>query len=187
MLPSNIRPLLRPMRIVLDVLAVFVLVQVVLCIPPSYEVRIGSLARSGTSRVIARCWECELVCRILHPSFPALGWSIAQEPLLVPALALRPPQLHHNCVAVPSVRWGFTAVGDIQRPLRFGPWSSMAVNRRFRDKSENHGAPGSNPGHSPAEAGDALRKEGGRGQPDDPYSPNVREGEFWEFHIQDPA
>src|SRR3712207_3168156 len=87
MLPSNIRRLLRPMRIVLGVLAVFVLMQVVLCIPPSYEVRIGSLARSGTSRVIARCWECELVCRILHPSFPALGWSIAQDLLLVPALA----------------------------------------------------------------------------------------------------
>jgi hypothetical protein len=87
MLLSNIRPLLWPMRIVLGVLAVFVLVQVALCIPPSYEVRIGSLARSGTSRVIAICWECELVCRILHPSFPALGWSIAQNLLLVPALA----------------------------------------------------------------------------------------------------
>jgi hypothetical protein len=103
MLLSNIRPLLWPMRIVLGVLAVFVLVQVALCIPPSYEVRIGSLARSGTSRVIAICWECELVCRILHPSFPALGWSIAQNLLLVPALALGPPQLHHICVAVHGV------------------------------------------------------------------------------------
>jgi hypothetical protein len=114
MLPSNIRPLLRPMRIVLGVLAVFVLVQVVLCIPPSYEVRIGSLARSGTPRVIARCWECELVCRILHPSFPALGWSIAQNLLLVPALALRPPQLHHICVAVHGVLWRFPAVDGLK-------------------------------------------------------------------------
>ncbi len=146
MLPSNIRPLLRPMRIVLGVLAVFVLVQVVLCIPPSYEVRIGSLARSGTSRVIARCWECELVCRILHPSFPALGWSIAQNLLLVPALALRPPQFHHNCVALYGVRWRLTAVGDLRKPLRFVPWRPMAVNRSTGDGPENHGVPGSNPG-----------------------------------------
>ena len=96
MLPSNIRTLLRPMRIVLGVLAVFVLVQVVLCIPPSYEVRIGSLARSGTSRVIARCWGCEKVGRTFHPAFLLLVWSIAHNLLLVPALAgstTIPPQL----------------------------------------------------------------------------------------------
>jgi hypothetical protein len=59
---------------------------------------------------------------------------------------IHPPQFHHNCVTVHGVRWRFTAVGDFQKPLRLGPWCSMAVNRRFRDRSENHGAPGSNPG-----------------------------------------
>jgi hypothetical protein len=49
-------------------------------------------------------------------------------------------------VAVPDVRWRLTAVDDLQKPLRFGPWRSMVVNRRFRDRSENHGVPGSNPG-----------------------------------------
>jgi hypothetical protein len=59
--------------------------------------------------------------------------------------ALRPPQLHHLCVAAHGVRWGLTAVGALQEPLRFGLWRSMEVNRRFRDRSENHGVPGSNP------------------------------------------
>jgi hypothetical protein len=35
---------------------------------------------------------------------------------------------------------------DFEKPLRFGLRRSMAVNGRFRDKSENHGVPGSNPG-----------------------------------------
>jgi hypothetical protein len=62
------------------------------------------------------------------------------------SLALGSPQLHHLCVAVHGVRWGLTAVGDLENALRFGPWGSMAVNRGFRDRSENHGVPGSNPG-----------------------------------------
>jgi hypothetical protein len=54
--------------------------------------------------------------------------------------------LHHICVAVRGVRWRSTAVGALQKPLRFGPWRSMAVNHAFRDRPENHGVPGSNPG-----------------------------------------
>jgi hypothetical protein len=62
------------------------------------------------------------------------------------ALALSSPQLHHICVEVYGAPWGSTAVGNLRIPLRYCPWRSMAVNRRFRDRSENHGAPGSNPG-----------------------------------------
>ena len=58
-----------------------------------------------------------------------------------------PPQFHHLCVEVYGAPWGSTAVGDFQKPLReYGPWRPMEVNRGFRDKSENHGVPGSNPG-----------------------------------------
>ena len=60
--------------------------------------------------------------------------------------ALGPPPLHHICVAVHGGLWRLTAVGDFQKPLRFGLWRPMAVKRRFADRSENHGAPGSNPG-----------------------------------------
>jgi hypothetical protein len=90
---------------------------------------------------------CEWVSRILHPSFLVLGWSIAQNLLLVVALALGPPQLHHLCVEVHGAPWGSTVVGDFQKPLReYGLWRPMAVKRRFADRSENHGVPGSNPG-----------------------------------------
>jgi hypothetical protein len=60
--------------------------------------------------------------------------------------SLGPPQFHHNCVAVYGVRWRSTAVSALRKPLRFGLWRSVAVNHRFQDGSENHGAPGSNPG-----------------------------------------
>jgi hypothetical protein len=59
---------------------------------------------------------------------------------------LRPPQSHHNCVAVHGVRWRSTAIGDLQTPLGFGLWGSMANNLRIPDGPENHGVPGSNPG-----------------------------------------
>jgi hypothetical protein len=62
------------------------------------------------------------------------------------ALALSPAQLHHICVEVYGAPWGSTAVGDIQKPLEFGLWRPMAVNRGFSDRSEIHGVPGSNPG-----------------------------------------
>jgi hypothetical protein len=56
-------------------------------------------------------------------------------------------------------------VGSFQKPLRFGPWRSMAVNRTFPDKSENHGVPGSNPGPAtidlrPGGRGVDLRRDG---------------------------
>jgi hypothetical protein len=70
---------------------------------------------------------------------------------------LRPPQCHHNPVAVPGVQWRPTGIDDLHKPLRFGPRCLMAVNRRIRDGSENHGVPGSNPGpathESPANSG----------------------------------
>ena len=50
----------------------------------------------------------------------------------------RPPQCHHNPVALPGVPWRLTAVGDLQKPLRYAPPRPMAVNRRIRDGSENH-------------------------------------------------
>jgi hypothetical protein len=50
---------------------------------------------------------------ILRPTFLVLSSSIAQDPLLVPALALCPQQLHHICVAVPNIRWRTTAVGAL--------------------------------------------------------------------------
>jgi hypothetical protein len=61
--------------------------------------------------------------------------------------SLSPPQLHHICVAAHGAPWRFTAVTRLEKPLReYGPWRPMAVNRGFRDKPENHGVPGSNPG-----------------------------------------
>jgi hypothetical protein len=60
--------------------------------------------------------------------------------------SLGSPQFHHLCVAAYGVRWRLTGTSDFQKPLGFGPWRPMAVNRRFRDRSENHGVPGSNPG-----------------------------------------
>ena len=75
-----------------------------------------------------------------HPEhiepWEAYGW----------ALALSPPQLHHLCLEVYGAPWESTAVGDFQKLLGFGPWRSMAVKRRIPDGTENHGAPGSNPG-----------------------------------------
>jgi hypothetical protein len=60
---------------------------------------------------------------------------------------LGPPQSHHICVAVHGALWRLTAIKDREKPLtEYGPWRSMAVNRRIRDGSENYGAPGSNPG-----------------------------------------
>jgi hypothetical protein len=58
----------------------------------------------------------------------------------------RPTTIHHLCVEVYGAPWGSTAVGDLQKPLGFGLWRSMAVNRWIPDESENHGVPGSNPG-----------------------------------------
>ena len=77
---------------------------------------------------------------------------------------LRPPQCHHNPVTVPGVRLRSTAGGDLREPRIFGPWPSVAVNRRIRDGSENHGVPGSNPGpatqESPANK-QKIRSSGG--------------------------
>jgi hypothetical protein len=71
----------------------------------------------------------------------------------VPALTLGPPQLHHICVAVHGVLWRPTAVGDLRKLLKFGPWHPMGVNCRIPDGSENHGAPGSNPGPATVKRG----------------------------------
>jgi hypothetical protein len=70
-----------------------------------------------------------------------------------PTLAPGSPQLHHLCVAVHGVRWRSTGLDDLQKRLRFGLWRSMAVIRGFRDGSENHGAPGSNPGPATVKTG----------------------------------
>ena len=65
----------------------------------------------------------------------------------------RPPQCHHNPVAVHGVRWRLTAVGNLRKPLRFGLRRPMAANRRILDRSENHGVPGSNPGPATYKSG----------------------------------
>jgi hypothetical protein len=67
-----------------------------------------------------------------------------------------PRWAHHNPT---TTAWRSMAFGGglrraaLERPLRFGLWRSMAVNRRFRDRSENHGAPGSNPGPATLKTG----------------------------------
>jgi hypothetical protein len=71
-----------------------------------------------------------------------------------PALALGPPQLHHNCVAAHGVRWRSMAVGDLQEPHRdTAHGAPMALKRRIPDGSENHGVPGSNPGPATIKTG----------------------------------